>query len=448
MEDNTKAPSQIAMIFYIMDNDKKEPLQSWDIIPKKKYIIGRSKKESDIVLNEKLLSRKHAELIYYDSKTIVIKDLDSRNGTYINKERIESSKDVFFSTSDILSIGNTNNEIVFYDKTEKDKNNNESDKEKEKGKESSGEEDLNKSDKYKNNNENIRQEELINTEIKSKDKENYEKIQNKKESDRESYQRREKYEEDKNKHKEISLSNSKIHNLKIMERERNMETEIKNRRESNYDKKEMKSYERNNDYNYSNRDRRSRYLSNKSRSNSKDRVYRSRSRDTLQRSRNASKRENSQFQRLDYKNYDYYDKRDKNRERDYDDRDRDDEYMRKEITNKGERERDIYDDEYNRRKDYERQKRIEEENEEELNYRMKMKAKGQNYERYSYDDRRDGYKSEGNRIEINRDNFDNLFDKNKDDKNDDEGYVRCYVNGYMYLKIKDLEYLKGKPNRK
>ena len=118
MEQNVNNSNQITMILYVIDNDKKTPSQNWEIIPKKKYTIGRSKKEVDLSLNLKLLSRKHAELIYYDSKTIMVKDLESRNGTYINKLKIDPLKETFFSNKDILSFGNTNNEIVFFNHSE------------------------------------------------------------------------------------------------------------------------------------------------------------------------------------------------------------------------------------------------------------------------------------------------------------------------------------------
>ena len=121
MEENTQNPSPVTMILYTIDNDKKNPTQNWEIIPKKKYIIGRSKKEVDIALSLKLLSRKHAELIYYDNKTIMIKDLQSRNGTFINKIKIEPLKETFFTNKEPLSIGNLNNEIVFFDNNEQQK---------------------------------------------------------------------------------------------------------------------------------------------------------------------------------------------------------------------------------------------------------------------------------------------------------------------------------------
>ena len=125
------SPSEITMFFYLLkEGDVKEPLNKYSIIRDKLYIIGRSKKDCDIVLDEKLLSRKHAELIYHNKNEIMIRDLNSRNGTYINKNRIEPDKDIYFSKSDTLSFGHINNEIVFYDYTD-NKKAEDTDKEKE-----------------------------------------------------------------------------------------------------------------------------------------------------------------------------------------------------------------------------------------------------------------------------------------------------------------------------
>jgi pSer/pThr/pTyr-binding forkhead associated (FHA) protein len=119
MEDSAR---RITMILYILnEGDVKEPKDKWDIIPNKLYTIGRSKKESNLPIDEKLLSRKHAELIYYHAKKIMVRDLDSRNGTYINKKRIEPLKDTYFTIKDRLSLGNENSEIVFIDGKEEAK---------------------------------------------------------------------------------------------------------------------------------------------------------------------------------------------------------------------------------------------------------------------------------------------------------------------------------------
>ena len=119
MEETQKEPTPITMILYVIQNDKKEPTQNWEIIPKKTYIVGRSKKEADISINEKLLSRKQAELTYYDSTKIIVKDLESRNGTFLNKVKIAPLKNFYFNADDVLSFGTTNNEIVFFNQNEK-----------------------------------------------------------------------------------------------------------------------------------------------------------------------------------------------------------------------------------------------------------------------------------------------------------------------------------------
>ena len=124
-----ESSSKITMFFYLIkEGDVKEPINKFNITPKKLYIIGRSKKECDIALDEKSLSRKHAELIYHNKNEILIKDLESRNGTYINRNRIEPFKETIFSIKDVLSFGNFENQIVFYDYTNNN-NGEETDKE-------------------------------------------------------------------------------------------------------------------------------------------------------------------------------------------------------------------------------------------------------------------------------------------------------------------------------
>ena len=257
--------------------------------PKKKYSIARSKKEVDLSLNEKLLSRKHAELIYYDSKTIMVKDLESRNWTYINQEKITPLRETFFSSKDILSFGSTNNEIVFFDKDEQSKEivENDCEKNKENLKDKDLENEKNKINNYKK--ENIEEEININirksydkkaSNDRNKDRKYVQKsLENNivKEKERESYQRSRRYEEDfNNKYNESSFSASRRLNSKQTDRDRNrgrdIEKSLSNRetynnfkiRRGNKDKKEINSYGRNDEYNYSN-NRRSNYYS-KSRS--------------------------------------------------------------------------------------------------------------------------------------------------------------------------------------
>ena len=43
----------------------------------------------------------------------MIKDFNSSNGTYINKQRIEPNKENYFSVRDMLSIGDEKKELIF-----------------------------------------------------------------------------------------------------------------------------------------------------------------------------------------------------------------------------------------------------------------------------------------------------------------------------------------------
>ena len=204
----------------------------------------------------------------------------------------------------------------------------------------------------------------------------------------------------------------------------------------------MKSYDRNDEYNYSNGERRSKLYSNKSRSISKEREYRSRSRsrETFQR-RKESKRENyiNPINR-EYRNYNYEkirkrefeigtDKGDQYREEEMrrkDERDREEyEYMRRK--NEMDRYRDREEDEENmRRKEFGRKEMLDQDNEEELNYSMKIRAMNKKDDKSEYnDDRiRDDYKSTYDRITLNPEKIETLF-SNKDNKNGScEGFIR------------------------
>ena len=240
MEENTPQPSPITMILYIIDNDKKSPSQNWEIIPKKKYIIGRSKKEVDLPLNLKLLSRKHAELIYYDSKTIMIKDLNSRNGTFINKLKIDPLKETFFTNKETLSFGNTNNEIVFFDNSEQHKDNlllTDSDKSKEseidKNEKSEKKIEINRENQKIFKNEDM---EIINTDINNNEK--MEKTKNpiinerkEKESEREieeGFNERERESNNNNNYEIYNKKSKEPSNQRELEREKNKQRSISN----------------------------------------------------------------------------------------------------------------------------------------------------------------------------------------------------------------------------
>ena len=439
MEENTPQPSPITMILYIIDNDKRSPSQNWEIIPKKKYTIGRSKKEVDLPLNLKLLSRKHAELIYYDSKTIMIKDLNSRNGTFINKLKIDPLKETFFTNKETLSFGNTNNEIVFFDNTEQHKDNlllTDSDKSKEseidKNEKSEKKIEINGENQKMFKNEDM---EIINTYIKNKEK--MEKTKNpiinerkEKESEREieeGFNERERESNNNNNYEIYNKKSKEPSNQRELEREKNKQRSISNR--DTYQNRKNYSGEREK-YNSSYERRSGRYKLNNLRRESHNMENRSRSREanySRSRSRSGS-RETLVHQNNTYQERDYPpEKQSFNKEYYSYDIERENEKLRKE---------------YLRRKEYEERRREEEEE-----YRKrKEREREMDKERDNYRERRrdnNRYFEEGNRIILKPEKLDIVMNQNSEDKrnnkdtNDgDMGYIKCYVEGYMYLRIK------------
>ena len=453
MEENNPKPSTITMILYIIDNDKKNPSQSWEIIPKKKYTIGRSKKEVDLPLGLKLLSRKHAELIYYDSKTILIKDLNSRNGTFINKLKIEPLKDTFFTNKEILSFGNINNEIVFFDnneqpKEEKEQTNSEKEKYSEKEKEEKSEKiDINKENKNINKYETF---EEVNTDIKQDIQEEREKSSmNNQKREIESTSGRRLLEE---KYKNNSKGQSRQRDLN---REISKDNSISNR--ANYEGRIISSHinnsnldspfrERNDIINYTDKSH-SREYRNISRS-------RSGSIETLIQQYNEPEIKHEMSFKINNEKYSPRNEveieRQRERER-YRDKYTERERSRRESNERSYRakiERDIQEDKNMMRKRNEEMRRREENERKEY---LKSRERERENQRTYYERRREyndinnynKYFEEGNKIILKPEkldivmnqNFENIKNKN-DDKEGDVGYIKCYVEGYMYLKIK------------
>ena len=454
MEEDAPKPSPITMILYVIDNGERNPSQNWEIIPKKKYTIGRSKKEVDLPLNIKLLSRKHAELIYYDSKTIMIKDLNSRNGTFINKVKIEPLKETFFTNKQKLSFGNTNNEIIFFDKSEQHKEDFAlTDSEKSQKSESGKKIEINKENEKILKNENL---EEINTDIKL-DKKSEKNIPiNNQRKERES----EKGNEDKMNERERELinennnyerynKNSKEPSRQIeLERDKNKQHSIsnrdtfKNKREYSREREEYSSSygRRSEKINLLNKNRKSHQISNKSDSR-KANYSRSRSRshsgsrETLVHQNNRVQKVENPQEKFPYnKENNSYDLERERLKREYDrgfanyERRQEEE---EENFKRRERERD-------RERDRKRDRERERERERERN----------NY----YDDERrrdynrNNYFEEGNRILLRPEKLDIVMNQNYEDKRnnimnkeDDMGFIKCYVEGYMYLKIKKKE---------
>ena len=452
MEEDAPKPSPITMILYVIDNGERNPSQNWEIIPKKKYTIGRSKKEVDLPLNIKLLSRKHAELIYYDSKTIMIKDLNSRNGTFINKVKIEPLKETFFTNKQKLSFGNTNNEIIFFDKSEQHKEDFAlTDSEKSQKSESGKKIEINKENEKILKNENL---EEINTDIKL-DKRSEKNIPiNNQRKERES----EKGNEDKMNERERELinennnyerynKNSKEPSRQIeLERDKNKQHSIsnrdtfKNKREYSREREEYSSSygRRSEKINLLNKNRKSHQISNKSDSR-KANYSRSRSRshsgsrETLVHQNNRVQKVENPQEKFSYnKENNSYDLERERLKREYDrgfanyERRQEEE---EENFKRRERERDR---ERDRKRDRERERERERNN-----YYDDERRRDYN---------RNNYFEEGNRILLRPEKLDIVMNQNYEDKRnnimnkeDDMGFIKCYVEGYIYLKIKKKE---------
>ena len=115
MENNNRDLNRqkVTMAFYSLKEDKIHELLNMNKINiGQKYILGRGK-DCDIDLDNFLLSRRHVELIYYSSNLIQVKDLNSRNGTYINNSKLEPNQEIKFSVKDKLSLGDINNKMIF-----------------------------------------------------------------------------------------------------------------------------------------------------------------------------------------------------------------------------------------------------------------------------------------------------------------------------------------------
>ena len=97
MKADSKRRQKVSLLFYSEEEGKKTLIDKWTIEKGRKYTIGRSKKKVDISIQDITISRIHSEFIFYDKDKIMIKDFNSSNGTYINKQRIEPNKENYFS---------------------------------------------------------------------------------------------------------------------------------------------------------------------------------------------------------------------------------------------------------------------------------------------------------------------------------------------------------------
>ncbi len=72
---------------------------------KQLWLVGRDRRQVDITLEDRRLSRRHAALQYRPGKGFVLLDLSSTNGTYVNGTRLEPEKKYLLQDGDWIRLG-------------------------------------------------------------------------------------------------------------------------------------------------------------------------------------------------------------------------------------------------------------------------------------------------------------------------------------------------------
>lgn len=74
-------------------------------IKKENFIIGRAEGQADYISQNSAVGKMHAEIVL-KYKKYYIKDLNSRNGTFINDNRVEPNKEVEIKCNDKITLAN------------------------------------------------------------------------------------------------------------------------------------------------------------------------------------------------------------------------------------------------------------------------------------------------------------------------------------------------------
>lgn len=71
-------------------------------VDKSNFLVGRAP-TADLVLHSELVSRYHAQILQNGDGGVVVRDLDSRNGTYVNGQPVDKEMELF--DGDVVSFG-------------------------------------------------------------------------------------------------------------------------------------------------------------------------------------------------------------------------------------------------------------------------------------------------------------------------------------------------------
>ena len=84
---------------------KGEPLKI--LITKKDFLIGRLRDQVDFVIENNAVGKVHVQVTCHDSGVCYIRDLNSRNGTFINNQRLISNMDYELKSGDKVTLANS-----------------------------------------------------------------------------------------------------------------------------------------------------------------------------------------------------------------------------------------------------------------------------------------------------------------------------------------------------
>ena len=94
-----KLPYKQRIYLDIIDGTKKGTVYEF---PSGRVVIGRT--DGDLIIDDINISKKHSVVETWSRDTYFIRDLASTNGTYINGQRVTSTK---IKNGDIITVGNT-----------------------------------------------------------------------------------------------------------------------------------------------------------------------------------------------------------------------------------------------------------------------------------------------------------------------------------------------------
>jgi len=80
-----------------------EPSRVYPLTPGRSLVIGRSS-DADICVNDARMSRRHCEIVAGETGAIIVRDLESTNGTLVNDAKI---REAHLNDGDLILVGRT-----------------------------------------------------------------------------------------------------------------------------------------------------------------------------------------------------------------------------------------------------------------------------------------------------------------------------------------------------